>query len=193
MLGTTIVRAVNNRDATNIEDVVNLAMLVHRRNEIDSEIAKLIGRPAMAGHIGEFIASRVFDIELCESAVQKGIDGFFRSGPLAGKSVNIKLYGRKEGLLDIREDAVPDYYLVLTGPALIAMSSKGGHRPTLISSVFLFEGSGLVAALLERGVKVGVATSVRKHHWDACELHPVQRCTDLVLSDEQRQMLAMFV
>jgi hypothetical protein len=37
-----------------------------------------------AGHLGEWIASVVFDIELESSASAKGIDGRFRSGPLRG-------------------------------------------------------------------------------------------------------------
>jgi len=54
--------------------------------------------------MGEWIASKVFDIQLEDSAVAKAIDGRFRSGPLAGKTVNIKIYGKREGLLDTNSD-----------------------------------------------------------------------------------------
>ena len=48
-------------------------------------------------------------------ATSKGIDGFFIEGSLRGKSVNVKLYGKKENILDISTGEIADYYLVLTG------------------------------------------------------------------------------
>jgi len=60
--------------------------------------------------------------------------------------VNLKLYGKREGLLDIPQ-AVPDYLLVLTGPSSAAMTSLGGTRPLVIEEVFLFDGPGLVSRL----------------------------------------------
>ena len=93
-----------------------LASLLHERNALDARIAQLIGRPASPGHVGEFIAAAVFDIDLFESATQKAADGVFRRGALQGRTVNIKIYGKQEGILDIRPDALPDFYLVLTGP-----------------------------------------------------------------------------
>jgi hypothetical protein len=72
------------------------------------------------------IRSRVFDIQLEDSAVAKAIDGRFRSGPLAGKTVNIKIYGKREGLLDTNSDHTLDYFLVLCGPKASTLTSKGG-------------------------------------------------------------------
>jgi hypothetical protein len=43
-----------------------------------------------SGHLGEWIAVQVLDIELEVSAVSAGIDGHFRSGPLQGRTVNVK-------------------------------------------------------------------------------------------------------
>lgn len=43
-----------------------------------------------SGHLGEWTASKVFDIELEKSAVAAALDGHFRGSPLAGKSVNVK-------------------------------------------------------------------------------------------------------
>jgi hypothetical protein len=85
-----------------------LAELLRERNRVSSEIANLIGRPALSGHLGEYIASKIFDIQLNASATHKGADGIFRSGSLRGKTVNVKLYGKKEGILDI--DHVPADY-----------------------------------------------------------------------------------
>ena len=41
-----------------------LAELLRERNRVSTKIAALIGRPALNSHVGEYIASQVFDIEL---------------------------------------------------------------------------------------------------------------------------------
>jgi len=43
-----------------------------------------------------------------------------------------------------------------------------------------------------RGVKIGVATSVRRSLWDKAEVYPAQQNRELVLTEEQRDMLALF-
>jgi len=78
-----------------------------------------------------------------------------------------------EGILDITPETLPDFYLVLTGPKGAPTSSRGTMRPWLISYVFLFDAAKLLADL--RGVKVGIATSVRQHIWDMAEIYPTQR------------------
>ena len=61
----------------------------------------------------------------------------------------------------------------------------------MIDSVHLFEARTLVASLEERGVKIGVATSVRQAVWEQNEIYP--RADDaLPLSDEQRRLLGLF-
>ena len=172
--------------------IKQLANLVNKRNLIATEISALVERPALIGHVGEFIAAQIFDIELAESAVNKASDGLFRSGPLAGRSMNIKWYGKGEGLLDITPDCLPDYYLVMSGPRVNASSSRYGTRPWLIESVYLFESSSLLKALIDRGVKIGTATSVRKEHWAAAEIFPQENPDLMRLSSEQRGMLALF-
>ncbi len=176
----------------NRQELQRLASMIKRRNAIDDEIATIIGRPSLSGHLGEYVAARIFGIRLSESAVTKGIDGHFAEGGLAGRSVNIKKYGLDQGVLDIRSDAVPDYYLVLTGPRSGAASSRGTTQPWVIASVFLFEGPILVKEIRERGLKIGVATSVRRHLWSEAEIYPLPKNPALLLNAEQRALIEMF-
>jgi hypothetical protein len=101
--------------AVDTDSLARAAALLRERNEIDAELARLMHRPMTSGHLGEWIAAQVFDIELEASAVAAGIDGRFRSGPLQGGTVNIKWYLKREGALDTTESTALDYYLVLTG------------------------------------------------------------------------------
>ncbi len=41
-------------------DLPRLANLLHKCNNVDSEIAALIGRPAHIGHIAEYVAAAIF-------------------------------------------------------------------------------------------------------------------------------------
>jgi hypothetical protein len=92
-----------------------LAGLLRARNALNLEITRLIKRPATTGNLGEYIAARIFDIHLATSAVNPGHDGIFASGPLAGTTVNVKMYSSDDGLLDVGNlPAV--YFLVLRGP-----------------------------------------------------------------------------
>src|SRR4030042_1867169 len=119
--------------------MTRLAELSKKRNKVDREIAVLIGRPAATGHIGEYIASRVFGISLAASASHRGADGHFSVGSLVNHSVNIKWYPKREGILDISPESPPDYYLVLAGPKSAAASSRGTVRPLVIEVVYLFD------------------------------------------------------
>jgi hypothetical protein len=127
-----------------------------------------------------------------ESASHKGIDGRFLNGPLGGRSVNIKFYPKHDGLLNIAPDALADFILILAGPKSAPMSSKGQTHPHSIESVFLFDATALVNELSSKGVKLGVATSVKQHLWQQAEIYPVQRNSILILSEGQRAMLAQF-
>jgi hypothetical protein len=154
------------------DSLAQAAALLHERNAIDAELAQLMQRPMTSGHLGEWIAAQVFDIELEASAVAASIDGRFRSGPLQGRSVNIKWYLKREGLLDTTESTALDYYLVLTGPPIAAASSRGTTRPWCIEAVFLFDARQLRSEQAMRGVKRGTASSVIKHQWAAAEIYP---------------------
>jgi len=174
------------------EDLAQLAELIKLKNTIEQQISLLIGRPALIGHVGEYIAARIFDIRLEESARQKSIDGYFLSGELSGKSVNIKWYAEKEGILDITPAVLPDFYLVLAGPTFPAQSSQGTARPWLIEQVFIFESEQLFKKLSQRGMKIGVATSIPKAFWEEAEIYSQQNNNILSLSEEARRMLALF-
>jgi hypothetical protein len=154
------------------EPIKRIAELLRERNALDAEIAAIMHRPMTSGHFGEWIASHVFDIELESSAVAAAIDGRFRSGPLQGRTVNMKWYLKREGVLDMSESDELDYYLVLAGPASAAASSRGATRPRCIEAVFLFDARQLRAEQIKRGAKRGIASSVLKRQWAAAEIYP---------------------
>jgi len=169
-----------------------LANLLSEMNSIGEKISEITQRPATIGHTGEYIAADIFDIELEESANTKDFDGHFRSGTLANRTVNVKWYSKLEYMLDINPDALPDFFLVMTGPKALEPISKGGIRPWLINYVFLFNAAELVTELTARGVKIGVASSVRKHEWQAAEIYPNRRSMVYRLSDEQMATILAF-
>jgi hypothetical protein len=174
-----------------MDDLRELASLLKERNEVEGRISRLIQRPALTGHLGEFIAARIFEIDLAASATSRAIDGTFRKGPLATRSVNIKCYPKLESL-DMREDALPEFYLVLTGPRSPATTSRGSARPFVIDHVFLFEAKTLCAELRARPVKIQTGTSLLRAQWDAAEIYPRNRCRRYTISNEQKSMLALF-
>ena len=175
-----------------VNPIEELKPLLQKRNQIDNQIAKLIDKPALQGHIGEFIASKIFDIKLHDSATHSGSDGIFNSGPLKGKEVNVKWYGKREGILDIRPEYIPDYYLVFTGPKISPQSSKGTSRPLIIESVFLFEATSVIERLKQRDIKIGVATSVISKEWLNAEIYPDPTNMPLPLTNIQKEMIALF-
>src|SRR6266576_4971028 len=63
------------------EPLKQVAGLLRQRNAIDNEIASIIQRPMTSGHLGEWVASQIFDIELEVLANEPGFDGKFKSGP----------------------------------------------------------------------------------------------------------------
>jgi hypothetical protein len=174
-----------------MNDLDRLAALLREHNQIGEQISAVIGRPALTGHLGEFIASRVFEIELERSANATGYDGRFRDGDLIGRTVNVKCYLKLE-TLDINPKSIPDFYLVLSGPRSSAMNSRGATRPFVISHVFLFDANELCDTLRTRNIKLSTGTSLRRELWDAGELYPENRSSRYTLSDAQRSTLALF-
>jgi hypothetical protein len=176
-----------------MSEIEELASLIRERNEVASRITALIGRPSQIGHIGEWIASKIFDIELERSAVAKGCDGRFCSGQLQGKTVNVKFYAKREGMLAIREDALPDHYLVLTGPRSMVMNSRGDGRPWHIDLVYLFNALELYESLCGSGVRIDAcATSICAKYWTQAEIYPAASNSLLALTVDQCRSLSLF-
>ncbi|GAA2713761.1 hypothetical protein [Actinoplanes palleronii] len=172
------------------EGLAELAGLLRERDEIEQRIAGITRRSARQGDVGEFIAAAVFDIRLAATAIQAGHDGWFRSGPLKDRTVNIKAYGSAAAGIDISPHPC-EYYLVLSGPA--KPSGAVHHHRWWISAVYLFDAPALLAGFAARGVKVGVATSVRAADLTAAQLYPTPGPNALLpLTPEQRSMLALF-
>ena len=173
-------------------ELAELSVLVRVRNDLEARIARLLDRPASVGGMGEWISARIFDIELEAAANAAGYDGRFTTGPLQGKTVNVKTYTRDERILDMKSLAPCDYYLVFTGAVGAAASSRGTVRPFSITKVFLIDAPGLRTELEQRGVKINEATSVRSVHWDASEVYPRSNNPLLAVSQLQRRQLEMF-
>ncbi len=179
-------------DRVGDEELRQVAALLEERNVIDDRIAAHIERPMTSGHLGEWIAAQVFDIALQVSASATAFDGRFRSGPLRDRTVNVKWYLKREGILDMTTSEDLDEYLVMTGPPGPAASSRGGTRPWRIDSVYLFEAHSLKAALDERGLHIGTATSIRASLWAQAEIYPQPVNPRLPLDREQVRRLRLF-
>ena len=92
-------------DAAALDELTDLADLLAQRIALDARIGAIIGRPSPCrahGGVDRLEGLRHPTRRLCRP---KAIDGRFRSGPLAGKTVNIKIYGKREGLLEFRSHA----------------------------------------------------------------------------------------
>ena len=176
-----------------MDELQRLAELVRKRNAVEREIGAIIHRPAINSHIGEYIAATVFHVALNTAANSKSFEGTFSDGPLAGKSVEVKCYGRLEELLDMQPDGQPDFYLVMTGPAGTAATARGVSRPFTIAQVFLFEGPTLSRFLQQRAEPAGADKVVGAEFWKTAEIYPEQRNTLLELSSEQRNQLQLFL
>lgn len=163
-----------------MNDVRWVAGLIQERNRVDAALSACIRRPALSGHLGDWIAAQLFGIELDQDRA-KGVDGRFADG----RTVNIRWYLKRENLLDLREDG-PDRHLVLTGPKAAAET-----RPMVIDAVYLFDAATVVAELRARGLKIGVASSVRAQQWEAAEIYP-RHNPAFPLTEEQRDLLALF-
>ena len=175
-----------------MSELLRLAELVKEKNEVELGISSIIGRPALIGHTGEYIASEIFNIRLVDSASNKGFDGYFTKGMLTGKSVNVKWYTKRECFLDINPLGLPDFYLVMTGPHRNATSSRGTTLPWKISNVYLFNSIWLIDHLNQRKIKVGIATSVHSKLWEDAEVFPQNENRDLILTKEQHDNLLLF-
>lgn len=171
------------------------AELLRKRNGIDAELAQLIGRPPLPGHLGEWVAQEVLGVVLEKAANVTAIDGRFGpSAPpgLVDKTVNVKSYGLREGILDVTDDEQLDYFLVFTGPKATTVSSAGGTRPWRITNVYLFDAHALRDDRLARGIQGGTGSSVRSQLWQNAEIFPETYNGIYPLNDAQREGLRLF-
>jgi len=175
-----------------MNDVTQLASLLKSRDTIDYKIAALVGRPAQVQSVGEYIASVIFGITLTEEEMtHKSSDGHFSRGPLTGQTVDVQWRTKHDGILHLKTDPLPDYYLVFVG-SKEATAPHSLSIPWVIESVHLFHSSELLNALRERGVQLGTGTSITGPLWERAEIYPTQRENRLILSNDQRTMLALF-
>ncbi len=174
-----------------MNDIPLLASLLKSRNTIDHKIATLIGHPAQVQSVGEYIASVIFGIALDEPTMHKTSDGRFTRGPLMGRTVDVQWHTRREGILHLKMDPLPDYYMAFVG-SKEATDLHALSLPWVIESAYLFDADELLTALHERGVQVGKGTSITGPLWERAEIYPTQRNNHLVLSQEERDMLALF-
>ena len=68
-----------------MKELEELAKLLSKRNKVDSRISDIIMRPAITGHIGEYIASKLFDIKLEKSAT---VDPLMKNLSAGGVQLN---------------------------------------------------------------------------------------------------------
>lgn len=174
-----------------MSDLPQLASLIKSRNTIDSKMATLIGRPVQVQSVGEYIASVIFGIALEEVTPHKSSDGRFTRGPLAGRTVDIQWHPRHDGILHLKTDPLPDFYLVFVGSKEATMFHNLSI-PWVIEAVYLFDARELYTALRERGVLIGKGTSITGPLWERAEIYPAQRNTGLMLTSEEKEMLALF-
>ena len=107
--------------------------------------------------------------------------------------MNVKWYGKREGILDINPDGVPHCYLVMTGPKAAAMTSRGQTLPWVITEVFLFDAPALVKRFRVQKRRLGVAAYVRQHEWEAARIYPEAAPGPLLtLTDVQQGALRLF-
>lgn len=55
-----------------MDDLIQLAELIKKRNLLERKLTTIIARPAELGHIGKFIASKIFHIKLEEATTHTG-------------------------------------------------------------------------------------------------------------------------
>jgi hypothetical protein len=175
-----------------LDSVTAVARLVRERNELDGEIARIINRPAVAGHLGEWLASQLFDIDLEPPDSAEAFDGRFASGPLATRTVNIEWISKRDEDLDVTSSRPVDFHLVFTGPKALALTTKGIARPVRIDACFLFDARGREAQEATGGATSGAASSVLAEEWDAAEIFPRPNNPLLPIDPEAHGVLALF-
>src|SRR5258708_17280287 len=128
-------------------DLPRLADLLRARNTVESNIANLLGSGVNLNTVGVYIAATIFGITLLPFTRSSEFTGTFASQPLSGKTVDVQWYPRREGFMNVRAEASPDYYLVFAGPKQESSTARALVNPCLVSSLHLFETQDLPSAL----------------------------------------------
>ncbi len=177
---------------TQDRSVTQLAHLLHQRNVLDVQIARLIHGPAYAECLGKFIAAQVFAVRLLRSKAHPDIDGHFLHGPLAGRSLKVHWYSRQDGTLDLIPNAAVNEYLVFTGTPVLPGAPADLTPAWVIERVYLFDASALAAQLQALGTSIGPYTRVPQDLWDAAEIYPRACSPRLSLDEAQIELLRLF-
>ena len=173
-----------------MKELEYLADLLRVRNATERALQTVLERPGSIGDIGEVIAQAIFPITLHEKRNHPGSDGWFHSGPLEGKTVNVKMYSKGEQRIAITDHPPwPDYYLVLRG----AKVPKQHGIPLRIDHVFLYDAAMLIPRLQERGTPLNSTTSLRQPDRDEAQIYPPREGSPLALTDEQVEQLRLFM
>lgn len=170
-----------------------LADLLRVFNSINHALSGLLERSANLGNISEIIASEILHIQLEERANHPVFDGTFSSGPLQGKTVNVKW--RNEGVKAINmkdADTLPDYFLALAGPHKSSIKTKSLYHPFAIKQVCLFEAVPLVQRLKKEGIAIRHQTRIDAGTWEKARIYPVQEGSPLPLTRTQEDLLTLF-
>ena len=94
--------------------------------------------------------------------------------------------------MKINEGTLPQFFLVLTGPKAAAGRTAGKPQPWCIEEVYLFNAASLVNDLKTRGVKLGVAASIRSVLWNAARIYPEHPKSPWNLTELQKESLRLF-
>jgi hypothetical protein len=70
------------------------------------------------------------------------------------------------------------------------MTSRGRARPWIIEAIFLFDAQEVSSQLETQGVRIGIASSVRKRLWEQAEIFPNHRYAKFIVSEEQEKQLS---
>ena len=170
-----------------------LADLLRVFNSINHALSGLLGRSANLGNISEIIASEILHIQLEQRANHPIFDGTFSTGPFQGKTVNVKWRNDGSKTVNITNvDALPDYFLALTGPKKSNKKTGSLYHPFAIKEVCLFEAAPLVHRLKKEGTPIGHQTRVGTAAWDQARIYPIQKGSLLPLRRDQEDQFTVF-
>lgn len=166
-----------------------LASLIAQRNQMETEVSKLVGHPLVREHLGAYVAAEVFDIEPQAGEGESLWTGRFREGPLAGRTVAVQWIPRWDGTLSLDEGTPAEHLLVLAGPESLLRRDPGS--PWVIESVYRFHLPSLRGRMRDLRHPMGPRTHVPREDWEAARLHP-QAPGERRLTEAQGAALALF-